>query len=130
MKLRNQKTGIVAAIPYLLPSLIGMAVFSVLPIVASLCISMTNWSGMTRVSIFHGFFNFVRENFIGLQNYAAIFQEKEIWTVLGHNAYFLVLYMPLMLVMSIMLALIVGSDHRAVGVYRIIYYIPVLNSSV
>src|SRR5665647_2044690 len=128
MKLRNQKRGIVAAIPYLLPSLIGMAVFSVLPIVASLCISMTNWSGMTRVSIFHGFFDFVKENFIGLQNYTAIFQEKEIWTVLSHNAYFLCMYMPLMLVMSLILAVIVGSDHKAVGVYRIIYYIPVLTS--
>jgi len=128
MKLRNQKTGIVAAFPYLLPSLLGMALFSVLPIVASLCISMTRWSGMTHVSIFHGFFTFVKENFIGFQNYAAVFQEKEIWTVLSHNAYFLVLYMPLMLCMSLILAVIVGSDHKAVGVYRVIYYIPVLTS--
>jgi len=128
MKIRNQKTGTLAAIPYLLPSLLGMAVFSILPIIASLCISVTDWSGLTRVSIFHGFFTFVKENFIGFRNYREIFAEKEIWSVLGHNLYFLVLYMPLMLIMSLLLAAICGADHKAVGIYRIIYYIPVLTS--
>ncbi len=128
MKLRNQKTGILTALPYLLPSLLGMAIFSVLPIIASLCISMTSWSGMTHVSIFHGFFTFVKEHFIGFQNYMTIFEEKEIWTVLGHNAYFLILYLPLMFIMSLLLAAIVGADRKAVGVYRVIYYIPVLTS--
>lgn len=128
MKRRKMKTGILTAFPYLFPSLLGMAAFSVLPIVASLFISLTDWGGMTRVSIFHGFFAFVRENYIGFKNYLSIFQDGEIRTVLGHNAYFLVLYMPMMLAMSLLVASIISKDRKVIGVYRVIYYIPVLTS--
>jgi len=128
MKLRNRNQGILTALPYLLPSLAGMAVFSALPIAVSLCISLTGWSGMTRVSIFHGFSTFVKENFIGIKNYIDIVKDGEIWSVLGHNAYFLILYMPLMVIMSLIVALLTGSKHRGVGAIRVIYYIPVLTS--
>ncbi len=126
--MQHRKNRFLQAIPFLAPSLLGMIIFSVIPIGASLLISLTNWKGMSRVSIFHGFFTFVKEKFVGLDNYAAILKDGEIWRVLGHNFYFIVLYIPLMLVFSILVATIISSNRRGVGAYRILYYLPVLTS--
>lgn len=128
MKRHKSDRGILSALPFLAPSLTGLILFSIIPIVASLAISMTGWAGMSRVSLFKGFFTFVRDNFTGLRNYLTILKDSEIWTVLGHNVYFIILYLPLMLVLSLLVAEIIAYKSRAAGVYRILYYIPVLTS--
>jgi multiple sugar transport system permease protein len=102
--------------------------FSLIPILASLAISVTGWSGMSRVSLFNGFFTFVREKFAGFRNFGEIFADGEIWTVLSHNAYFIVLYLPLMLALALLVANIIHYKSRAAGAYRVLYYIPVLTS--
>jgi len=116
------------ALPFLLPSLIGMVLFAYLPILISLFLSFTSWSGISRISLTHGFFKFVHENFLGLQNYQEIIRSSEFWTVLSHNFYFIVLYLPLMLVFSLTCAVIINSKTKGSGIYRVIFYIPVLTS--
>lgn len=125
MKSRN---GWRCALPYLLPSLLGGVVFAVIPIFVSLFLSLTDWTGMTPISLTHGFFSFIADNFTGLDNYKSILSDSEFYTVLSHNLYFIVLYLPLMLVFSLTCALIISSKRAASTVYRILYYIPVLTS--
>lgn len=112
----------------MLPSLIGLFLFAFLPIVISLFLSFTSWSGISRISLTHGFFKFIHDNFVGLQNYQGIIQSSEFWKVLSHNFYFIALYLPLMLVLSLTCALIINSKTRGAGLFRVIYYIPVLTS--
>jgi multiple sugar transport system permease protein len=125
---KKKRSGILKALPFLAPSLAGLILFSLIPISASLAISVTGWSGMSRVSLFNGFHRFVADNFVSLKNYADILSDSEVWTVLSHNAYFIVLYLPLMLVLSLLVAVIINRKSRAVGFYRVMYYIPVLTS--
>lgn len=124
----KNKHGFLKALPFLLPSLAGLIFFSLIPIISSLLISMTDWKGMSRVSIFNGFFSFVRDKFTGLGNYSSILSDSEIWRVLGHNFYFIILYLPLMLIFSLLVATIISSGRKSVGVYRVLYYTPVLTS--
>ncbi len=62
------RRGFRVALPYLLPSLLGALLFALLPIFISLLLSVTNWSGMSRVSLTDGFLKFVAEHFVGLDN--------------------------------------------------------------
>ena len=122
------KYNFLRAFVFLLPSFVGMIVFTFVPVAMSLFISMTNWRGMSRLSIFNGFFVFVKKNFVGPNNYAAILKDSEIWRVLGHNLYFIVLYIPLMMFFSLLVAGIISPKRKGVGIYRILYYLPVLTS--
>ena len=42
--------GLLTASPFLLPSFIGLAVFSLLPIVISFFLSLTDWNGLDRIA--------------------------------------------------------------------------------
>ena len=124
----NGRRGFRVALPYLLPSLLGGFFFAVLPIMISLLLSLTDWTGMTRVSLTHGFFGFIADNFVGLDNFKEILTSSEFWRVAGHNLYFIVLYLPLILILSLSCALIINSGRHGSGLYRVLYYLPVLTS--
>ncbi len=112
------------ASPFLLPSVAGLLVFSLLPILLSLFLSMTDWNGLEKFSA-SGFFT---QHFIGLQNYRQILSGQEFWQVLLHTGYFLVLYLPLLFASSLGIAFLLSKPYRGVGFYRVMYYIPVLTS--
>lgn len=126
--LSNGRYGWKKAFPFLLPSLIGLFLFAFLPILISLLISLTSWTGMSRVSLTSGFITFIHKNFIGLDNFKTILSDSEVWKVMSHNFYFIILYLPLMLILSLSEALIINSKLRGSSTYRVIFYIPVLTS--
>ena len=55
-------------------------------------------------------------------------RSTEFWNVLGHTVYYIVLYIPLVLVMSLFIASILNRNMKGIGVFRVLYYIPVLTS--
>ena len=116
--------GLLTASPFLLPSFIGLAVFSLLPIVVSFLMSLTDWNGLDRITDP----GFLSEHFIGLENYKAILGTGEFWQVLGNTLEYIVLYIPLMLACSLGVAYLLSRERRGVTAFRIIYYIPVLTS--
>ena len=126
--LSNGRSGWKKAFPFLLPSLIGLFLFAFLPILISLLISLTSWTGMSRVSLTRGFFTFLHDNFIAFDNFKTILSDSEVWQVMSHNFYFIILYLPLMLILSLSEALIINSKLRGSSTYRVIFYIPVLTS--
>lgn len=123
-KLRKQGSGLLVASPFLLPSLIGMLIFSLLPLVISGLISLTDWNGLDKLTDP----NFLQEHFIGLENYKRILTTPEFWRTLGNTVEYIVLYIPFMLAASLLVAYLLSRPHRAIGVFRVVYYIPVLTS--
>lgn len=111
------------AAPFMLPSIVGMIVFSFLPIVISIVVSLTDWNGLDKLNA-----QTLGERLCGLENYGAILRSTEFWNVLGHTVYYIVLYIPLVLVMSLFIASILNRNMRGIGVFRVLYYIPVLTS--
>ncbi len=108
---------------FLLPSLAGLIVFSIIPIIYSFLISFTDWNGLNRWSIAEGI-----PQFIGIQNYIDILKGEEFWKVLGNTFTFIVLYIPLIIMMSILAAVLLNQKRRGVGIFRVVYFIPVLTS--
>ena len=102
---------------FLLPSLCGLVVFSMIPIVTSLYLSLTQWDVIGGPPVFHG-----------LKNFRDILQNEEFSRTLGNTLYFIVLYIPLILAASLAVAMLLNNKYPGVGLYRTIYYIPVLTS--
>lgn len=127
--MKNSRTsGFRVALPFLLPSLVGFTVFSVLPILASLFISLTNWDGLSKLTLVSNFQGFVSQYFVGLSNYRELFSNAELYQVLMNTLKFVLLYIPLMLVISLCVASVLNSKARGVGFFRVVYYIPVITS--
>ena len=123
-KSRLQQEGLKVAAPFLLPSLIGLLVFSLLPLAISGFISLTDWNGLDQL-LAPGM---LRKHFIGVDNFKAILSSDEFWQVLGNTCYYIVLYIPFMLIASLSVAQLLSQRRRGVTAFRVIYYIPVLTS--
>ncbi len=125
---KTRQAGWKAALPFLLPSMVGFTLFSILPMITQLFISVTDWDGLSELTLFSDFGGFMQQFFVGLQNYVEIFTSKELYQVLGNTLWFIVLYIPLMLVAAMAVALVLNSKIRGVGFLRVVYYIPVITS--
>lgn len=124
IKRKKQGSGLLVASPFLLPSLIGLMVFSFLPLIISGLISLTDWNGLDTLTDP----TFLAEHFIGFENYKTILSSSEFWRTLGNTAEYIVLYIPLMLAASLLVAYLLSRPNKGVGAFRVLYYIPVLTS--
>lgn len=114
---------IIKALPYMLPSFLGMLVFSLLPIIIAMLLSFTNWNGLDEIN-----FETITNNFVGLSNYKKILGGSEFWEVLRNTLYFIIMYIPLVFVSAMGIALLLNKGKKGTSVFRVIYYIPVLTS--
>ncbi len=107
----------------MLPSMIGMVVFSLLPMIIATVLSLTDWSGLEKLT-----WTTITDHFIGFENYRMILKGDEFWKTLWHVVYFVILYIPMAFVCSMLVALILNSERKGTGIFRVLYYIPVLTS--
>ena len=119
----KEKQKFIQAIPFMLPSFIGMIIFSFLPIVMATALSMTDWSGLEKFTV-----HTIPDHFVGFQNYVDLLTRKEFWSTLLHVLYYIVLYIPLGFILSMIIALVLNTGKRFTGVMRVLFYIPVLTS--
>ena len=124
LKRKKQGSGLLVASPFLLPSLIGLLVFSFMPLIISGLISLTDWNGLDKLTDPA----FLQEHYVGFENYKTILSTPEFWKTLGNTAEYIVLYIPLMLAASLLVAYLLSRPNKGVGAFRVLYYIPVLTS--
>jgi multiple sugar transport system permease protein len=104
---------------FLLPSLIGLVVFCLLPILSSLLFSFMDYDILRPLSSM---------TFAGLKNFSRILGGREFLQVLQHTLTYLGLYLPLILVTSVAEALILNRAFKGRGALRAIFYTPVITS--
>lgn len=119
MLIANKKQKRLIIIIFLLPSLIGLFIFCLLPMIASLIYSFLEYDVLRPLS---------EAKFVGVDNFRNIFAEGELWSVLWHNAQYLLMYVPTIMVTSIIMAMLLNKDFKGRTVYRIIFYTPVITS--
>lgn len=125
MRKHNSK-GLLTAAPFLAPSMVGFLIISAIPIILSFVISFTSWSGLKVLNIFSA--EFWQQNFVGVENYQKILDSKEFWNSLLHVGYYIILYIPLMLIASIGVASLLNKERKGTAFFRVLFYIPVLTS--
>ncbi|UJW87411.1 carbohydrate ABC transporter permease [Devosia sp. SL43] len=98
---------------FLLPSLIGVILFLVLPIIASVVLSFTNWKLLGQPA------------FVGFANYVRLFTaDPQFWPVLRNTLFFTVEYLVLNLVISLGLAVWISSLKVGQKWFRVIFFLP------
>lgn len=104
---------------FLLPSLIGVVVFCLLPIGASILFSVMDYDLLRPMSSME---------FVGLRNFTRILTGREFPKVLAHTFGYLGMYLPLILLTSVAQALILNKTFRGHGLFRTVCYTPVITS--
>ena len=105
---KNLGTGLLFVSPWLA----GFVVFLLYPIVYTIRISFTDYTG------------FGTPNFIGLDNYSKMVQDDRFWLAIYNTLYYTALAVPIGVVMAMVLALAMNQPLPEVPVYRAIIYIP------
>jgi len=122
MKRLKAKSGLVI-IGFLLPSVLGLLLFHIIPVLYAFALSFTDWDGLRRIDFAEGI-----PHFVGFGNYTDIVGGEEFWRVLRNTGYYMILYIPMIVALSVSAACLLNAPYRGVGVYRLLYYIPVLTS--
>lgn len=109
-----KKLGLVAL--FLLPALIPLLIFRIFPMIASLWVSMTKW-------------NLLRApEFLGIDNYVDVLTDAKFHKALLNTLYYMVGYLPLVLVGAIAIAVLLNSKLKGATFFRGIYFLPVVTS--
>jgi multiple sugar transport system permease protein len=102
-----------AAWGFLAPGFIGLVGFLLLPLIASLALSFTNWKIMGKTS------------FIGLSNFAsALTRDPVFWQVLANTLLFTAEYLVLNIVISVGLAVAIANLRWGRQFFRLVFFLP------
>ncbi|MGD9546471.1 MAG: carbohydrate ABC transporter permease [Candidatus Krumholzibacteriia bacterium] len=113
-----------AAWIFLAPAMILITVFFVIPVVAGLLLSLTDFD-------LYAISDPGNARFVGLDNYAHMLTNATFWSALGNTLKFVVIGGPLSLAVSLGAALLVNARLvRLRGLFRTIYFAPVVTTLV
>ena len=101
---------------FLAPSLIGVSIFLIGPIIASFGLAFAHWDLLTQ------------PRFAALENFVALFNDPEFCGALGHTLLFIIGYVPLVMILGLMVAVALNSSIPGRGLFRVVYFLPVVTS--
>jgi len=107
------------ATPYLFlaPALVLLGVFVIYPIIAVIYYSFTDYD-IIQPPVW-----------IGLENFQNLFADETFWLALTHSIVYL-LVTPILIVLSIALAIVVNRQLRGIHIYRALYFVPAVSGSI
>lgn len=111
----NEQTG--KAYLFMAPALTLVILFTIIPIIASLVLMFYNYSVLGKTS------------FVGLGNFIKAFQDREFFIAIKNSILFVVI-VPVIQILSIILAVIMNQKIPGINAFRTLFYIPVVTSMV
>jgi ABC-type sugar transport system permease subunit len=102
---------------FLFPALLIYTVFRVLPIFASLVLSVFEWNGLGDAV------------FVGLRNFKELFVDRYFYYALRNNLKLMVFFVAGTVIVGLLLAYFVDTIGRGKGAFRIMLFMPVLLSN-
>ncbi|MHB1272410.1 MAG: carbohydrate ABC transporter permease [Rhodanobacter sp.] len=109
---------------FLTPALLVLGVFFILPVIAALGLSLTDYDLYALADI-HNL------RFVGLHNYWALLHRPLFWSALGNTFYFVAVGVPLSIAASLVAALLLNSPlARIRPFFRTVLFAPVVTTVV
>jgi multiple sugar transport system permease protein len=102
------------------PLVIGLFMFTLIPILSSILLSFTDWNFIK---------GFSQLNFIGLKNFRLLFDDAVFVKSLINN-FILILIVPASMGVSLLLAVIINKHVYFKNVFKVIYFMPYISSVV
>lgn len=97
---------------FILPWLLGFVIWTAGPMIASIAIAFTDWRIVTV------------PHFVGLANFAALFQDPRIRVSLFNTTFYVVFGVPTHLTFALAAALLLNQRRRGIAIYRTLFYLP------
>lgn len=111
MKIKKMRADMQALV-FLLPFLIIYGLFTIWPMIKGVEMTFYKWTLIKKM------------DFVGLDNFRKVFQDREVWEAIWHSTFFVFLSTPTMIILAILLALIANRKSSLQKFYRIIFFIP------
>lgn len=102
------------------PWIVGLIFLFGGPILASLGISFTSWTGVSAESL----------QWVGLENYRALFNDKLFWTSLQNTFVYAFGSVTLGVTLALAVALLMNQDVPGTNIFRTIFYLPSITQGV
>ena len=106
------------ALAFLAPTLVGLAVLSAGPILATLAISLTKWDLLTAPKL------------IGFDNYVALLTDDRFLKALRNTFFYTIVSVPVGLTIALGLAIALNTKVRGIAFIRTAYFLPVVTSTI
>lgn len=104
---------------FVLPALVNFAVFRYIPILSAFQVSLYDYSLLGSY-----------KDFLGAGNYLRVFQDELFWQSMKVSVLFAIVKVPILVALSILLAVFVSREVRGMSVMRTVIFIPVVTSLV
>lgn len=115
---RSQLKKYAIAYSFILPNLIGFAIFTLVPMVFSLILSFMNWDGANKIS------------WAGLDNFKQLLRDETFRISLGNTLTFVILNVPLTMLAALGLALLLNKPIYGRNIFRTTFFFPYVASLV
>lgn len=102
---------------FLLPWIMGLIMFTIIPIISSLYLSLTNYDIITAPV------------FIGLENYKNMLTDAKFMQSMNVTFKYVSIGVPIKLIVALFIAVLLNRKIRGMSIYRAVYYIPSLFGS-
>ncbi|PIQ25604.1 sugar ABC transporter permease [bacterium (Candidatus Blackallbacteria) CG17_big_fil_post_rev_8_21_14_2_50_48_46] len=106
------------ALLMLLPSLLGVGIFTLIPVLASFGLSFAQWNLLSP------------PKWIGLANYSALLAEPLFWKVLGNTFIYAFCVVLFEVPLALALAIALNQQGWVVKIFRTIFFLPVVTSMI
>lgn len=103
---------------FVAPPIILFLAFICIPVIMAVVLSFTNYDVINA------------PEFVGLANYKKMINDEFFWIALRNTCVYTLLYVPGGLVISLAAALFLNTNKKFVGIFRTLFYLPVLSSTV
>lgn len=107
-----------AGLVMMAPALINVSIFLGIPLVLAFALSFTDY----------GFF--APPQFIGVENYTEMFADSDFRISVMNTVVYTILVVPFAMALALLVALALNLEIRGRGVYRVMFYIPVVTATV
>lgn len=102
---------------FVLPSMIGILIFSMIPLAFSLYVSLTDWNFISGLGNW---------NFVGLDNFKALWSDEWFIASLNNTILYTIVTVPVSILLALLLAVLIDDfcSKKLAGVLRVSMYMP------
>ncbi|MEH2081756.1 MAG: sugar ABC transporter permease [Nostoc sp.] len=119
---RNSRWNItedLAGYMFMMPSILVLGTFVVLPILYAVFLSLQ------KVQLLGG----IEYEFIGFRNFTRLAEDERVWIALRNTAEYVAIVVPTQTILALILAVTLNSGIRGKNWWRILYFLPTVTSS-
>ncbi|KOP26077.1 sugar ABC transporter permease [Hapalosiphon sp. MRB220] len=104
---------------FMIPAIVVLLTFVVLPIVWAVFLSLQ------KVQLLGG----IQYEFIGFRNFTRLVEDEQVWIALKNTVEYVAIVVPMQTILALVLAVTLNSGIRGKNWWRILYFLPTVTSS-